>query len=336
MNTTQSVEKRVPRILVVDDMPDNLFLMNGLFGDRYRVIQAGSGQEALKIMMGSEPPDMVLLDIMMPDMDGYEVMRRIRQHPPTANVPIVFVTGLVTPQDERLGRELGAVDYVTKPIDPKLVIERIEAHVQATRHAQRVEWLSEKLARHLAPTSWRALFKGADAATIGFEQKVQSILYTEAASGEPVSDDERDAFAAEVEWFAMHHHGHVDRYQDAAGVVFFDDPAKCVNMAMDLQHSTRHLRLRSGVHTGPCEIAHFRSGNQVSCTLVGPETARAAKVAATAATGSIALSAHTYAATKDVIHANVHGDTGLAQACFTRAPTTHADEGESTFSGVGR
>src|SRR6266498_343773 len=122
MKTSHYVQEiRVPRILVVDDMPDNLFLMNGLFEDRYEVIQAPSGKEALKIVMSSNPPDMVLLDIMMPDMDGYEVLRRIRQHPPTAIIPVIFLTALATQQDERLGMDLGAIDYLTKPVDPELV-----------------------------------------------------------------------------------------------------------------------------------------------------------------------------------------------------------------------
>src|SRR3954468_6328580 len=136
-----SPDREVPRILVVDDMPDNLFLMNGLFEDRYQVIAASSGQEALKVLMGADPPDMVLLDIMMPDMDGYEVLRRMRQHPPTANIPVIFLTALASRRDERLGMELGAIDYLTKPVDPELVLERVEAQVRATGHARRLEEL---------------------------------------------------------------------------------------------------------------------------------------------------------------------------------------------------
>src|SRR5437868_1982949 len=112
MTSTTARVTHVPRILVVDDMPDNLFLMNGLFEDRYEVVQANSGQEAIRIVMSDSPPDMVLLDIMMPDMDGYEVMRRIRQHPPTANIPIIFLTALASRKDERLGMDLGAIDYL--------------------------------------------------------------------------------------------------------------------------------------------------------------------------------------------------------------------------------
>ena len=105
MNPSASTpDVKVPRILVVDDMPDNLFLMNGLFEDRYEVVQAPSGKEALRIVMSANPPDMVLLDIMMPDMDGYEVLRRIRQHTPTANIPVIFLTALATRQDRKSTR----------------------------------------------------------------------------------------------------------------------------------------------------------------------------------------------------------------------------------------
>ena len=337
MNPSQAT--RVPRILVVDDTPDNLFLMNGLLEDRYDVVQANSGREALEVVLGSEPPDMVLLDIMMPDMDGYEVLRRIRQHTPTANVPVIFLTALATRQDERLGMDLGAIDYLTKPVDPELVIQRVEAHVRATAHARSVEELSEKLARHLSPESWSRLFRGADEASIRFEQRRQTVLFTETANGDALDERLRDSFAAELEWLAIRHHGRVDNFHDGAGVVFFDDPVACVRMAMDLQRSANELRLRIGVHTGNCEIGTFRSDFETRCTLIGHETRLAAKVAATAATGSIAVSPETYALVRDEIHSEAAGcllmeefhDEGLAQVCLTPAPAVM-----STFAGLGR
>jgi len=344
MNPSASTsETKVPRILVVDDMPDNLFLMHGLFEDRYEVVQAPSGKEALRIVMSANPPDMVLLDIMMPDMDGYEVLRRIRQHTPTANIPVIFLTALATRQDERLGMDLGAVDYLTKPVDPELVVQRVEAHVRATARARRIERLSEKLARHLAPEDWQALFHGAGLEAIGFEQKVQTVLFAEAGELRIWNDRERDSFTAEVEWLATRHNGTVDRYIDGAAAVFFDEPGPCVRMAMDLQRSANELHLRMGIHTGICEIGTFRSGRQACCTLIGPETGLAAKVAATAATGSIAVSPETYARVKDDVHADSAGclvmeefhDSDLAQVCLTPAPA-RGGPAMSTFAGLGR
>jgi CheY-like chemotaxis protein/class 3 adenylate cyclase len=332
----------VPRILVVDDMPDNLFLMNGLFEDRYRVIQAASGREALKIVMSDSPPDMVLLDIMMPDMDGYEVLRRIRQHPPTANIPIIFLTALASQQDERLGMDLGAVDYLTKPVDPELVLQRVDAHVRATAQARRIEQLSEKLSRHVSPESWRRLFHEPEPEAIRFEQKQQTILYAEAVDMGMLSERDRDSFIAEVEWLATRHQGTVDRFIDGAAVVFFDEPAPCVWMAMDLQRSAKDLHLRMGIHTGMCEIGTFRGDYQVDCTLVGQETGLAATVAATAASGSIAVSPETYALVREDIHTDTSGcllteefhDSGLAQVCLTPAPVK-SEHKLSTFAGLG-
>ena len=343
MNKGQTVkEVKVPRILVVDDMPDNLFLMNGLFEDRYEVIQAESGKEALKVVMSSNPPDMVLLDIMMPDMDGYEVLRRIRQHPPTANIPIIFLTALATRQDERLGIELGAVDYLTKPVDPELVVKRVEAHVRATAHARRIEALAEKLARQLSPQDWERLFHGPDLETIHFEQKVRTVLYAEAVSSCNWSETQRDSLAAEVEWLAVRHRGTVDRFVHGAAAIFFDDPTCCVRLAMDLQRNAPELHLRVGIHTGLCDMGAFRTGHQACCTLIGPETWLAAQVAASAATGSIAMSPETYALVKEGIDVEAAGcllmqefeGTALAQVCLTPTPAKGGPD-MSTFAGLG-
>jgi CheY-like chemotaxis protein len=319
---------KVPRILVVDDMPDNLFLMNGLFEDRYKVLLAPSGADALKVIMGDNPPDMVLLDIMMPDMDGYEVLRRIRQHPPTAAIPVIFLTALASKQDERLGLDLGALDYLTKPVDPDAVVRRVEEHVRKTAHAARLELLSEKLSRQLTPEAWQALFHGEGAASIAFEEKQLTVLYAETTLLPTWGDRDRDSFAAEVDWLATRHEGQLDPYLWGATVAFFDDPHAAVRMAMDLQRSALELQLRIGVHTGHAVIGTFRSGGTSRRTLIGLETGLAAKVAASAAIGSIVISPESYVLVQNDIQAETQGclvteefhDSDLAQASITPAP----------------
>jgi len=114
-----------PTILVVDDTPDNLHLLSHLFKDEYRVRLAHNGQKALDICCSDNPPDLVLLDIMMPDMDGFEVARRMREHPSAETIPVIFVTAM-TGEDARMqGLSLGAVDFVTKPIDPEVLKPRV-------------------------------------------------------------------------------------------------------------------------------------------------------------------------------------------------------------------
>ncbi len=118
-----SVERAT--ILVVDDTPDNLQLLSELFLDDYRVRVADSGQKALDICCSDTPPDLVLLDVMMPGMDGFEVARRMREHPSAETIPVIFVTALTTPDAQQQGLELGAVDFVTKPIDPEWLKLRV-------------------------------------------------------------------------------------------------------------------------------------------------------------------------------------------------------------------
>jgi len=116
-------------VLVVDDTPDNLALMSTLLKDDYKVKVANGGEKALKIAASEAPPDLILLDIMMPDMDGYEVCRRLKRDPKTMAIPVIFLTAKAEMEDERKGLELGAVDYVTKPISPPIVLARVKNHL---------------------------------------------------------------------------------------------------------------------------------------------------------------------------------------------------------------
>lgn len=120
-------------ILVVDDTPDNLSLMSGLLKDDYQVKVAPSGERALRIASSEKPPDLVLLDVMMPEMDGYEVCRRLKAEEKTRDIPVVFLTAKSEVADETLGFSLGAVDYITKPISPPIVLARVRTHLALKR-----------------------------------------------------------------------------------------------------------------------------------------------------------------------------------------------------------
>jgi putative two-component system response regulator len=117
-------------ILIVDDTPENLLLLSELLQPHYRVRAASSGMRALQIAASDPQPDLVLLDVMMPEMDGYEVIGRLKANALTANIPVIFVTALESSQDEERGLVLGAVDYITKPIRPAIVLARVKAHVE--------------------------------------------------------------------------------------------------------------------------------------------------------------------------------------------------------------
>lgn len=132
-------------ILVVDDQPDNLMLMSELLMDRYQVRVASSGAKALRLVHSDPRPDLVLLDIMMPEMDGYEVCRQLKADPLTRDIPVIFLTGMVNASDEQKGLDLGAVDYLTKPISPPVTLARIRAHLNLKANADFLRDKSEYL-----------------------------------------------------------------------------------------------------------------------------------------------------------------------------------------------
>jgi putative two-component system response regulator len=123
-------QDNVPTILAVDDAPINLSLITGLLKSHYRVKVANSGEKALRIVHSDLPPDLVLLDVMMPDLDGIEVCRRLKADPRTRHVPVIFLTAMAGSDDERIGLEAGAVDYITKPISPPILLARVKTHLQ--------------------------------------------------------------------------------------------------------------------------------------------------------------------------------------------------------------
>ena len=129
MNTDSILQTRAT-VLIVDDTLDSLSLLGTILKGLYRVKIASNGAKALQIATGTEPPDLILLDIMMPEMDGHEVCRRLKNNPATADIPIIFLTARTDIADEELGLALGAVDYITKPVSSPIVLARVKAQLQ--------------------------------------------------------------------------------------------------------------------------------------------------------------------------------------------------------------
>ncbi|NUN60346.1 MAG: two-component system response regulator [Burkholderiaceae bacterium] len=142
--------RQTPTVLVVDDTPDNLALMSELLGERYRVKVANSGERALKAAQSDPVPDLVLLDIMMPGMDGYEVCRQLKASAATQGIPVIFLTARADTEDERKGFELGAVDYITKPVSPPIVQARVHTHLALKATADFLRDKSAYLEREVA------------------------------------------------------------------------------------------------------------------------------------------------------------------------------------------
>ena len=122
------VEKQA--VLVVDDTPANIQVLMETLKDDYRIVAAVNGERALQLAISDPPPDIILLDVMMPEMDGYEVCARLKADAKTRDIPVIFITAMSDAQDETKGLELGAVDYITKPISPPVVSARVKSHLE--------------------------------------------------------------------------------------------------------------------------------------------------------------------------------------------------------------
>lgn len=140
-------------VLIVDDTPQNLTLLGELLHPLYRVRVANSGERALRVAQNQPRPDIILLDVMMPGMDGYEVLERLRADESTRGIPVIFITAMEGSEHEERGLALGAVDYITKPINPAVVVARVKTHlelkVSRDRLAHENEWLEAEVARRM-------------------------------------------------------------------------------------------------------------------------------------------------------------------------------------------
>jgi adenylate cyclase len=277
------------KILVVDDTPDNLFLMSALLEDKYELVTASSGAEALEIARSAQPPELILLDIMMPDMDGYEVMRRLRKELSTAGIPVIFLTALTSIEEEQFGLDLGAVDYITKPISPPIVMARVNSHLERNANARRLQALSEKLGRYLAPQVYKSLFDGSRDAEIRTQRKKLTVFFSDikdfTASTAKWQPEEitflLNSYFSEMSKIALEYGGTLDKFIGDAMMIFFGDPEslgvkedalQCVKMAMAMQRRMAELQIlwremgsektfhvRMGINSGYCDVGNFGS-----------------------------------------------------------------------------
>jgi PleD family two-component response regulator len=136
-------------ILIIDDEVTNISVLNELLQPHYNVLFAKDGKTGLKIASSSSRPDLILLDIIMPEMDGYQVIQMLKSDESMSKIPVIFITAKGQEEDEAKGFELGAVDYITKPFKPVVVKARIKSHLELKRHRDFAEWMLKERTKEL-------------------------------------------------------------------------------------------------------------------------------------------------------------------------------------------
>lgn len=320
-------------VLVVDDTPENLSLMSGLLKSDYVVKIAPSGVRALQIANSETPPDLILLDIMMPEMDGYEVVRRLRSDPKTSEIPVIYLTAMNSVEDEQRGLELGAVDYIAKPISPPIVLARVRNHIALLDQKRTLRNMADKLSRYLAPQICQEIFAGNQDVSLVTKRKKLTIFFSDIKDFTETTEDLQpedltyllNEYFTEMSKIAMEYGGTIDKYIGDAMVIFFGDPEtrgvkedaiQCVRMAVAMQRRLKDLqemwrekgfekpfRQRIGINTGYCNVGNFGSAFRLNYTIIGPEVNLAARLEQTSDIGGIMMSYETYALVQDIVMA---------------------------------
>jgi putative two-component system response regulator len=146
-------------MLVVDDAPENIDLLYDILKPYYQVKVANGGEKALKIIASDHPPDLILLDIMMPGIDGYEVCRRVKADPKRHHIPIMFITSMDEQKDEEFGLGLGAEDFIAKPFSPAIVLARIKTHLALYNQTRELEHLVDLRTEELERTRMQIIHR---------------------------------------------------------------------------------------------------------------------------------------------------------------------------------
>jgi adenylate cyclase len=320
------------RILVIEDSEDIRYLLDALLRERYEVMLAESGDAGLLLAASAQRPDIILLDVMMPDMDGYEVLQRLGRDPRTADIPVIFLTALGSVEEEHRGLDLGATDYVTKPISPPVLLARLKLHLERSAYARRLGDLARQLSRYLAPQVYQSLFEGSRQAEIRTQRKKLTVFFSDiknfTASTAKWQPEEvtllLNSYFSEMSAIAAEYGATLDKFIGDAIVIFFGDPQtlgvredalQCVRMAIAMQKRMDALRLRwrgmginktfeirIGINSGFCDVGNFGSELRMEYTIIGREVNLAARLEQAAEPGEILISSET--------HALVQGEIG--------------------------
>ncbi|SFV00433.1 adenylate/guanylate cyclase [Polaromonas sp. YR568] len=322
---------RRSRILVVDDTEDIRYFLATLLQDSYEVIAASSGEACLQVAVADRRPEIILLDVVMPGMDGYEVMSRLANDARTADIPVIFLTALSSVEEEQRGLDLGATDYITKPISPPVLLARVRLHLERSANAKRLKSLSEQLSRYLAPQVYQSLFDGSRRAEIQTQRKRLTVFFSDiknfTVSTAQWQPDEvtflLNSYFEEMSHIAAEYGATLDKFIGDAIVIFFGDPhtlgpqrdaVQCVKMAIAMQKRMVELRrrwkemevprafeIRIGINSGLCDVGNFGSNLRMDYTIIGREVNLAARLEQAAEPGGILVSRDTYELVKDDI-----------------------------------
>ena len=316
-------------ILIVDDTPENVDVLAGILREHYQIKVAVNGPKALRVAQSDPAPALILLDVMMPEMDGYEVCRRLQANERTRRIPVIFVTAKSEVEDEAQGFGLGAVDYITKPVSAAIVLARVRTQLALKESHRKLEDLSLKLARYLSSQVYQSIFEGRQDARIGCSRKKLTMFFSDIVGfGNKTEGMESEdltfilnGYLNRMAGLVLKHGGTLDKFVGDAVLVFFGDPetkgvledaAACVRMALEMKEAVSELNhvwlatgirqgfeVRMGITTGFSTVGNFGSDERMDYTIIGKQVNLANRLQAAAQPGEILISQETWLLVKD-------------------------------------
>ncbi len=268
MNTANHIK---PKILVVDDVKLNISILQNILKAEYEVQEALCGEEALRFSASDDPPDIILLDIMMPEMDGFEVCKHLKSNPETQEIPVIFLSGLDDTQNKVKGLSLGAVDYILKPFQPAEVFARVETHITLNRLKKHLaeknealksanDYLEERVKERTAeltqlnrayerfvPRQFLSLLNKKSILDINLGDQVKkkmTVMFSDVREwttlAEKMSPQENfyfiNAYLKRVSPIINQHNGFIDQfYGDGVMALFPESPNDALNAAIEMQ-----------------------------------------------------------------------------------------------------
>jgi CheY-like chemotaxis protein len=305
MNGTE--EKKL--ILLVDDAPENIQVAHAILKQTYKTRVATSGAKALEQVRAVPPPDLILLDVMMPEMDGYEVCTRLKADPLTRDIPVIFLTAKTEAEDETKGFEVGAVDYIHKPFSPPVVLARVQTHVmlreareQVAREKRMVDQLLDNMLPAAAVTEIKATGKVApqrfEKVAVLFVDLVSFTSFCDRHSPEEVVESLGDLFILFEVCAKQNGLEKIKTIGDAflatAGLLEpCADPLRAaVNCALEIAEGAPKLgpgwQVRAGVHVGPV-MAGIVGRERFQFDIWGDTVNVASRLTAAASPGTVAV-----------------------------------------------
>lgn len=334
-----------PVVYILDDEPANIDVLVETLRDDYTIAVGIDSQQALEDIPRLTP-DLILLDVLMPVLDGFELCKRLKEQPEVQDIPVIFITAKNEVEDEMRGFQLGAVDFIPKPISPPLVRARVRTHLDLLLSRRKLRGLSEKLSRYLSPQIYQSIFEGRRDVQLETTRKKLTIFFSDivgfTSSTEQMEPEDLNyilnGYLERMSRIVLKHGGVLDKFIGDAILVFFGDPESrgvkqdavaCVRMAIEMQAAIRDLRaqwskegieipfsVRMGIASGYTTVGNFGCSDRMDYTVIGAQVNLASRLESEAEPGRIMISHDTWSLIKDAVLCEKKGEItvrGLAR-----------------------